>query len=153
MIAKLKQFFKELQDTPDPQQQTHSINLAAACMLLEVVYADEHLDGAEARLLPHLLEQTLGIATTDASELIDEARRNRNDATSLFQFTSVINEHFTLEQKQQLVLSMWQLAYTDGELCRYEDQIIRRCADLLYLKHSELIQLRNRAIERQHHDE
>ncbi|GGY98528.1 TerB family tellurite resistance protein [Shewanella fodinae] len=151
MIARLKQFFKELQDTPDPQQLAHSINLAAACMLLEVVYADEHLDGAEASLLPQLLEQNLSISAEDANELIDEARRNRNDATSLFQFTSVVNEHFSLEQKQQLVLSMWQLAYADGELCRYEDQIIRRCADLLYLKHSELIQLRNRAIERQRH--
>jgi uncharacterized tellurite resistance protein B-like protein len=117
-----------------------------------VVYADEHLDGAEASLLPQLLEQNLSISAEDANELIDEARRNRNDATSLFQFTSVVNEHFSLEQKQQLVLSMWQLAYADGELCRYEDQIIRRCADLLYLKHSELIQLRNRAIERQRHE-
>ncbi|MDF0533373.1 TerB family tellurite resistance protein [Shewanella yunxiaonensis] len=151
MIAKLKQFLKEFQDIPDPQQQAHSINLAAACMLLEVVYADEKLDGAEARLLPEVLEQNLGISATDCSTLLEEAKRNRNNATSLFQFTSIINENFSLEQKQQLVLSMWQLAYADGELCRYEDQIIRRSADLLYLKHSELIQLRNRAIENPGH--
>lgn len=43
---------------------------------------------------------------------------------------------------------MWTLAYADGNLCRYEDQIIRRTAELLYLKHSELIQLRNAAINK-----
>ncbi|MFQ6372038.1 TerB family tellurite resistance protein [Shewanella sp. YIC-542] len=147
MIAKLKQFLNTLQESADPQQQAHNLNLAAACMLLEVVYADENLDEAEAGLLPQLLAQNLDIGADDAEALIRQAKRDHHNATSLFQFTSLINDNFSLAQKQQLVLSMWRLAYADGKLCRYEDQIIRRCADLLYLKHSELIQLRNRAIE------
>ncbi|MBO2605406.1 TerB family tellurite resistance protein [Shewanella algae] len=146
MIAKLKQFLNAHQQSKSPQEQQKQLELAAASMLLEVVYADEEMSGTEAQLLPELLEQTLGIAAEVAAELIVEAKQSRHDATSLFEFTSAINDSFTLEQKQQLILAMWRVAYADGELCRYEDQIIRRCADLLYLKHSELIQLRNQAM-------
>lgn len=147
MIAKLKQFLSELQETPSPEQQAHQLRLAAACMLMEVVFADEEMSSVEADLLPALLKQTLDINDADATALINEAQQRGSAATSLFEFTSVINDNFSIEQKQQLVLAMWQVAYADGHLCQYEDQIIRRCADLLYLKHSELIQLRNKAMQ------
>lgn len=146
MIAKLKQFLSELQETPNPEQQAHQLRLAAACMLLEVVFADEEMSADEASMLPTLLAQTLDIDSNEAQSLIEEAKQRGSAATSLFEFTSVINDNFSIEQKQQLVLAMWQIAYADGHLCQYEDQIIRRCADLLYLKHSELIQLRNKAM-------
>ncbi|QSX33876.1 TerB family tellurite resistance protein [Shewanella avicenniae] len=146
MIAKLKQFLSELQATPDPETEARQLKLAAACMLMEVVFADEQMSNAEAALLPSLLQKTLDIDATEAQTLVDEATQRGQHATSLFEFTSVINDNFSVAQKQQLVLAMWQIAYADGELCRYEDQIIRRCADLLYLKHSELIQLRNQAM-------
>ena len=79
--------------------------------------------------------------------LIEEAKQSRKNATSLFEFTAEINAQFSIDDKQKLLLSMWQLAYSDGELSQYEDQIIRRTADLLHLKHSELIQMRNIAME------
>ncbi|KFZ37653.1 tellurium resistance terB-like protein subgroup 2 [Shewanella mangrovi] len=146
MIAQLKQFLRELQDTPSPEEQAHQLKLAAACMLMEVVFADEQMSGAEAAILPELLEKTLQIGSAEADALVAEATQRGQNATSLFEFTSIINDNFSVEQKQQLVLAMWQIAYADGQLCRYEDQIIRRCSDLLYLKHSELIQLRNQAM-------
>ena len=147
MIAKLKQLLLAHKTAPTAEEQAHQLNLAAASMLLEVVYADEELSHEEANLLPQVLQTTLGLSDSDSATLIEQARTSRNDATSLFEFTNEINNHFSLEHKQQLILAMWQLAYADGDLCRYEDQIIRRCADLLHLKHSELIMLRNQANE------
>ena len=112
-----------------------------------MVYADETFNESEVALLPDMLKNTLHISIDEAQDLIKEATLIRGNATSLFEFTAEINQQFTLEEKQQLLLAMWRLAYADGELSRYEDQIIRRCADLLYLKHSELIQMRNIAME------
>ncbi|MGI2261126.1 TerB family tellurite resistance protein [Shewanella sp. GXUN23E] len=146
MIAKLKQFLTAHLHAQTPEEKQRHLDLAAASMLLEVVYADDVLSAEEDNLLPKVMQQTLGLTEQDASELIAEARGHQQQATSLYEFTNEINDAFTLEQKQKLVLAMWQLAYADGKLCQYEDQIIRRMSDLLYLKHSELIQLRNRAM-------
>ncbi|BDM65969.1 tellurium resistance terB-like protein subgroup 2 [Shewanella sp. NFH-SH190041] len=147
MLAKLKNFLNAHLQTQSPEEKQRQLNLAAASMLLEVVFADEVLAPEEEHLLPQVMQQTLGLSATDSQSVIDEARSRQKEATSLYEFTTEINAAFSIEQKQQLVLAMWQLAYADGKLCQYEDQIIRRMADLLYLKHSELIQARNRAIE------
>ncbi|MGX9463286.1 tellurite resistance TerB family protein [Shewanella sp. A14] len=147
MIAKLKQFIQSHTQESSPEDKVKHLNLAAATLLLEVVYADEHVATTEAALLPEMLISTLQISAAEATELLDDAKHSRHNATSLFEFTTEINSQFSVEDKQKLLLSMWRLAYADGELSRYEDQIIRRTADLLYLKHSELIQMRNIAIE------
>ncbi|MCG9738879.1 TerB family tellurite resistance protein [Shewanella insulae] len=148
MIAKLKQFLAAQNQSESPEEKAKHLQLAAACLLLEVVYADQTLDEQEAALLPELLTSALSLSMQEAQALIAEAKLVQGNATSLFEFTKEINAQCTLEQKQQLILGMWTLAYADGNLCRYEDQIIRRTAELLYLKHSELIQLRNAAINK-----
>ncbi|NMH65059.1 TerB family tellurite resistance protein [Shewanella salipaludis] len=147
MIALLKQLFQSQTQALSPQEQERQLNLAAASMLLEVVYADETLSESEAELLPQLLVSTLGILASEAEQVLVEAKRAQRNATSLYEFTAEINRVYSIGQKQQLLLAMWRLAYADGRLCQYEDQIIRRTADLLYLKHSELIRMRNLAKE------
>lgn len=146
MIAKLKQFIQAHTQADSPEDKTRQLNLAAATLLLEVVYADETLNDNEAALLPSMLANTLNISAEQTKDLLKEATLIRGSATSLFEFTAEVNQAFSLDEKQQLLLAMWQLAYADGELSQYEDQIIRRCADLLHLKHSELIQMRNIAM-------
>ena len=72
-------------------------------------------------------------------ELISLSKAEVEDATSLYQFTKQINDHYDLEGKLQLLTSMWKVAYADGELDKHEENIIRRVAGLLHIRHSEYI--------------
>ncbi|MCL1125157.1 tellurite resistance TerB family protein [Shewanella surugensis] len=147
MIEKLKQFLNfHAQELP-PEEKAKHLNVAAACLLLEVIYADESFSAEEANLLPELLSKALKLNSNEVEQLISDAKRKQKKSTSLYEFTSEINEQCSIEQKQQLILAMWRLAYADGHLCQYEDHLIRRMAELLYLKHSELIQMRNLALK------
>ncbi|PLX59248.1 MAG: hypothetical protein C0632_14120, partial [Vibrio alginolyticus] len=38
-----------------------------------------------------------------------------------------------------LIKSMWEVAYADGEIDPLEDAVIRKTAELLYVDHSEFI--------------
>ncbi|MGS0825633.1 tellurite resistance TerB family protein [Shewanella sp. 0m-8] len=147
MLAKLKHFFANPHVKLSDEELAEHLNLAAASLLLEVVMADESVSEQENKLLPELLTTTLNLSINDVETLISDAKKSQEKSTSLYEFTQAINDNFDVEQKQQLILAMWQLAYADGHLCRYEDQIIRRTAELLYLRHSELIQMRNIAME------
>ncbi|WP_076413440.1 TerB family tellurite resistance protein [Shewanella sp. UCD-KL12] len=149
MLAKLKQFLNSHSQAVSPEEKAHQLKLASVSLLLEVVFADETLEDEEASLLPELLTNSFSLTLAEANELIAEAKKIQGDSTSLYEFTKEINEQCSVEQKQKLILSMWKMAYADGQLCQYEDQIIRRVSELLYLKHSELIQMRNLAIESQ----
>ena len=76
---------------------------------------------------------------------MDEADDNIEEVIDFHQFTSLLNEHFSLEQKCKLIEYMWLIALSDGNLDAYEDQFIRKVADLMYLRHSELLSARERA--------
>ena len=60
-------------------------------------------------------------------------------STSLYEFTRVINDHYSAEQKVQLVGAMWSVAYADGDLDKYEEALIRQVAELTYVPHQDYI--------------
>ncbi|MBB1268532.1 TerB family tellurite resistance protein [Shewanella sp. SR44-3] len=145
MIAKLMQLLQLDCHTLSPAEKAHQLNLATVSLLIEVINADDHISPDEITHLLDVLQTRFNLSAEQAKALFEQGQQAHHNATSLFEFTEQINAHFNLEQKQTLVLSMWELSFIDDTLCQYEDQIIRRVADLLHLKHSELIQLRNQA--------
>jgi len=55
------------------------------------------------------------------------------------EFTRVINDHYTPQQKLQLISGMWTVAYADGDLDKYEEALIRQVAELTYVTHEDYI--------------
>ena len=71
--------------------------------------------------------------------LIAAAGERVDEATSLYEFTRVINDHYGPEEKLTLIASMWQVAYADGDLDKYEEHLIRQVAELTYVPHQDYI--------------
>ena len=63
-----------------------------------------------------------------------------DEAISLYEFTRVINDHYSAEQKLRLIDAMWSVAYADNDLDKYEEHLIRQVAELTYVPHSDYIQ-------------
>ena len=68
-----------------------------------------------------------------------------DESTSLYEFTRVINDHYTPQQKQQLIYAMWTVAYADGDIDKYEEHLIRQVAELTYVAHEDYIRAKLRA--------
>ena len=68
-------------------------------------------------------------------------------AHDLYQFTQVINDIFDYNQKKNLILAMWQVAFADGQIEAIEDHIIRRIAGLVHVTHNDFIKLKIEARE------
>ena len=56
----------------------------------------------------------------------------------------MINKNYQYEEKVTLIESLWKVAYSDKQLDKYEEHMIRRIADLLYVSHSDFMQTKNR---------
>ena len=67
------------------------------------------------------------------------ANQRADEATSLYEFTRVINDHYTPAQKLALIDLMWKVAYADSNLDKYEEHLIRRVAELTYVPHQDYI--------------
>ena len=85
------------------------------------------------------LRQMLELSSEQVDELILLSRDEVAEATSLYQFTREINAHYDHDKKMALMTAMWRVALADGHLDKHEEGIIRRVADLLYIRHNEYI--------------
>jgi len=121
----------------------HQKQLAVAALLVEVAIADHQFSEVELRNLGIILERKFSLSRDELAELISLAKSETNHATSLHQFTQLINHYCTTEEKFKLMKAMWEMAYADGELDKYEDYIIRKVADLIYVPHTEFIRAKS----------
>lgn len=119
--------------------------LAAAALLMEVAAADTVFDERELQTFKRELAKTYQLSDDEVDELQKRAESHQEDATSLFQFTQIVNDQCSREEKFALIRSMWQIALADGQLDKYEEHIIRRVADLIYLSHTDFLVARNAA--------
>jgi uncharacterized tellurite resistance protein B-like protein len=140
MINKLLKFFQQ----EEIKTASHKPELAAAALLVEIMNADHDLSPAESASIKNILLDTLLISADVADELLATAKKEVHEATDLFQFTAVINTSYRYEEKVSLIESLWKVAYSDKQLDKYEEHMVRRIADLLYVSHSDFMQTKNR---------
>lgn len=138
MLAALKALFEPPEQGSEESQQ-HHLNLAAAALLIETARADFTQDKAEQDALEQLLSGSLQLGRDEVHTLIEQAANRVDESTSLYEFTRVINDHYSSGQKLALVSAMWKVAYADGELDKYEEHLIRQVAELTYVPHQDYI--------------
>ena len=144
MIDKIKSFFSK--NVLEPEAETTSPDqLATAALLIEVMVIDGDLDDQEMQAIAGTLSNMLDLSEEQIDQLIELSKEEVAEATSLYQFTKEINEHFDIEKKLSLMTAMWRVAFADGHLDKYEENIIRRVADLLHIRHSEYIRCKANA--------
>ena len=137
MFAKLKEL---LQEAPSEAPLSKlDKDLAAAALLVEVAIIDNEFDGSELAEMKRVLKDLLDIADEDIQALIINAQNATRDATSVYEFTQLINRQLSPDDKFDLVVGMWRIAYADGNLDKYEEYIIRKVSDLIYVPHTEFI--------------
>jgi uncharacterized tellurite resistance protein B-like protein len=126
-----------------PTLSAHQKQLAVAALLVEVAMADHQFSDQELDSLSHSLQQKYLLSPNEVSDLISLAKSESNHATSLHQFTQIINQYCDNTEKFNLVKAMWEMAFADGNLDKYEDYLIRKVADLIYLPHAEFIRAKS----------
>ena len=142
----LKSLFETLFNEKIEQKQSSTRELASAALLIEVARADFEITPEELARLIDLLATTFDMSPEDVELVTQQANDQVENAVSLHDFTRVINEHCSPEERNELVGLMWDVAAADGDLSKYEDHLIRRVADLLYVPHQEFIRLKHQAL-------
>lgn len=138
MIASLKALFETPVEASEESQQ-YCLNLVTAALLIETARADFTQDAQEQAAMEQLLSSSLKLDKHEVHELVVAAEKKADNATSLYEFTREINDHYNPDQKIQLISSMWTVAYADGKLGKYEEHLIRQVADLIYVPHQDYI--------------
>jgi uncharacterized tellurite resistance protein B-like protein len=146
MLNAIRDFFEKHIDAPAARGDARRpIEIATAALLVEVVRLGGTIKPAEHEVVLRAVRSKFGLDEEDAEALIGLAEDQASAATDYYQFTSLINKRFSQAQKQQVIELMWQVAYADNELSAYEQHVIRKIADLLYVPHRAYIAAKLRA--------
>jgi uncharacterized tellurite resistance protein B-like protein len=127
--------------------------LAAAALLVHVATTDNNFDDAERAKLAEVLSQRFDLGVEEADDLIESAVRADLEAVDLYQFTSRLNASFDEEGRKKIVEMMFQVAYADGSLSEFEDNIVWRAADLMHVPSRERVTIRRRVRDESAADE
>jgi uncharacterized tellurite resistance protein B-like protein len=122
------------------QPQEDSRPLAAAAILLEIAYADGEFTPAEDGDIVGYLKRAFSLSDEMAQELIAAADELRGRTIDHFGLTNYLRRTSSLEERIEMVKTMWRMVYSDRKLTDYENYLVRKLADLLGLEHHVMIE-------------
>ncbi|MEZ5786552.1 MAG: TerB family tellurite resistance protein [Xanthobacteraceae bacterium] len=147
MFSELKALFEELTGGSKESAQfgEDDFRVAAAALMVHVATLDGELSPAERETLHDLLKARFALDDDATDELIDAAIAADREAVDFYRFTSLLMRALDEEQRRRVVSMMWDMAYADGHISEFEDNVMWRVADLLAVSNRERIELRNAA--------
>ncbi|WP_100655643.1 TerB family tellurite resistance protein [Alteromonas flava] len=144
MIKSFLALFEErLSQHADEQ---HTLELASAALMFEVVRADRTLEPAEETQVKTLLSEQFKLTEEELNILFAQGQEHAEEAVDLVQFTRVLNQHYGLEQRANFIQQLWSIAYSDGHIDMHEEHAIRRINDLLHVPHSLFVQAKLKVV-------
>jgi uncharacterized tellurite resistance protein B-like protein len=150
MFEAFKNFLSEVTggDSHPSNFAENDYRLAAAALLVHAAAIDGNISDAERNKLHAVIKRRFDLDDASTDKLVDEAAEAEHEAVDLYRFTSVLNRSLDDEGRRRVVEMMWEIAYADGRVTEFEDNLIWRAADLLAVSSRERIELRQRVARR-----
>lgn len=145
-MSRISTFFHASMSAASPSEniRIRDTRLAACALLLELAHADDEFTQSERLHIQGAVARQFRLDPREADELLELAQKERESATDLWQFTSLIKENYSRGQKMVLLEIMWGLVYADGQLAAKEEYLMRKICHLLDVEPGYLAQVRKR---------
>lgn len=130
---------------PSAGDRDSALRLATAILMVDVARADRIFDEAEFERTLKLIEKQFHLTTEEAAQLVNEADEEAVDMVSVYELTDVLHKNLGEEEKARVVGLLWDVAYADGALDKYEDALILKISDLLYVNRARVMRLKHDA--------
>ena len=148
MIKRLFAQVVESISATDPaaaEDRESALRLSTAVLMIDVARADYVFDESEFEQVLKLVEVHFGLTPEQAAELVIEAGGKAEEIVDIHEFTKLLHDYLTEDEKAQIVSLLWKIAYADGRLDKYEDSLVLKISDLLYVSRGRVMRLKHEA--------
>jgi uncharacterized tellurite resistance protein B-like protein len=146
MLEEIKRLFAELHG--GDKQSSHfngsDYRVAAAALLVHVATLEHVLSGPAGQKLRDLLIAQFSLTDALTDELIEAAVAADREAVDFYHFTSLLMRTLDEQGRLRIVEMLWEMAFVDGSVSEFEDNVMWRVADLLAISSRDRIGLRQR---------
>ena len=144
-LASIRRIIHPERTSDSVAKDDHAIPRAAAVLLIELAMADDAEHASERAIIEAAMAETFGLESGKLEALLKEAETIQNQATSMHEYTQQLRADLSASERAELIEWLWRVAYADQKIDPYEEQLIRRLADLIGVPHREMIRRKHRA--------
>lgn len=147
MLGQLKSLLRNtLGDTVQTRNDLeHDVRLACAVLLVDAARADHEEGDEEMRTVERLLKTRFELTQEETDALVRHANDELDHTVALQGFTRQLVDTLSEDERGAVVGMLWDVVYADGVVHHWEEHLVRRIADLLYVPHLEFMRLKHAA--------
>jgi len=142
MLDIVKRFFSQTEAEGSQvarRNAEHDVRVATCALFVEMARIDNKFTQAEVNTIISILKERYGLSQEHADALLAEADKELEKSVDLWQFARLINENYAVDEKIEIIETLWQMVYVDGKMDRYEHYLMNKLKNLLRLSHDQLI--------------
>jgi uncharacterized tellurite resistance protein B-like protein len=147
VIEKIKELLGLVDEAQALDDETDDVELAAAALLVEVAVVDKEFDLAERDRILRFVKTKFSVEEIIAKKLISRAEAEVESSVQLYGITSALRHGLSYEDRVELMECLWTVAYADGEIDPFEDQLMRRIGELIYVTDRDRGTARKKAMD------
>jgi intracellular sulfur oxidation DsrE/DsrF family protein/uncharacterized tellurite resistance protein B-like protein len=138
----IKRFFNRLpRESPgaSSNRNAQDVRVATCALFLEMAHLDDTFTKEETAIIISILKEKYQLSDEHVDHLLEEADRELKESIDLWQFAKLINDNYSIEEKMEVIKTLWEIVFVDGKMDRYEDYLMHKVATLLRLSNEKLI--------------
>lgn len=132
-------------DDASEEDRDATLRLATAVLMVDVAHADHVFEDEEFERVLALIQEHFALDEDGARDLVDSAGDHAEDLVGVHEFTQALHEQLDEDDKARVVSLLWQVAYADGKLDKYENSLVLKISDLLYVSRGRVMRLKHDA--------
>ena len=132
-------FFKKKEEK---KEEPKNLKLIALCLAFEVANADNNIDVQEKDLMLKKIKESIDVSILTEKEIFDVIKEESEKKVSFYDIIYDINKNLDKDEKIDILKMLWEIAYADQVLDVDEEKIIRRSAEMLGIKPSIVLQIK-----------
>jgi uncharacterized tellurite resistance protein B-like protein len=156
MLSKIKDFFQENiaieEKTNEKKDSGKQVAIATCALLLEMAHTDDEFSEVEENEIKKIMQSEFALPDDKVNEIVKLSNEEREESLDLWQFTNLINENFSKEEKIKVIEYIWRVVYVDDNVDKYEEYLVRRLSYLLNVNHKDMIDAKLRVKYKENDD-
>jgi len=147
MIDRLLNFFGVSEEEVCADVGESRIQHATAVLLVEIARADQERLLIEHEAMIESLKTSFSLSEDEAEGVLNRAETAAENSVSLHEFTRILHAELSYAEKEKIVEMLWRIALADSVLDKYEDYMIGKVAELLYVVRGDVMRLKSKVYD------
>ena len=147
MFDKLKSIFDK--KIKEENEQFDTVQIAISTLMIQTAVYDGVFDEQEKSKILELIKKYFSFNEDQKLSLFKIAMKVNDNSNDMQQFTRVLNDNLSEEEKLNIIEMLWKIIISDGHIDDYENALIRKISGLLYISDRDVGQIKKKLIAQQ----